>query len=170
LRCALKSCDLRAHLQAFPDKAFFKMMPADNRRDFLACFSNNATNGKVLVPLDIVLSALDEIGAKSDTKRESLLNFVRKLNRQEQELIFRELATLLDARVYVEASAADAPAAIQLSVSASASPMSSSKQQSMSALTTTLADVPDELMALYQRQLAHLRQLQQVCSGSCDAT
>ena len=73
-------------------KTYFKTKPHENRPDFQACFSNNATNGKCLVPVKAVQESLKELHLENSVRRESISSFLSKMNQQEKEWVLQELA------------------------------------------------------------------------------
>ena len=59
-----------------------------NLKSFVVqCFSNNATNGKCLVPCEIVQTAVAEMNLEREARRESIAAFVERLTRSEQVTI-----------------------------------------------------------------------------------
>ena len=84
-------------------KTYFKTKPFENRVDFQACFSNNATNGKCLVPLDVVQASLGELDLENTARRDSLVAFIAKMTPQEKDWALHELAQGIGARVVLAA-------------------------------------------------------------------
>jgi hypothetical protein len=73
------------------DRLYFKTKPSENRADFSACFSNNATNGKCLVPVPAVHAALAELDVEREMRRDSIAAFVSRMSRHEKEWVLQEL-------------------------------------------------------------------------------
>lgn len=92
-------------------KTYFKTKPFENRVDFQACFSNNATNGKCLVPLDVVQASLGELDLENTARRDSLVAFIAKMTPQEKDWALHELAQGIGARVVLAAQQQAAAAA-----------------------------------------------------------
>lgn len=72
-------------------RQYFKCKPNENRTDFSACFSNNATNGKCLVPMRAVHAALAELDVERELRRDSIAAFVSRMSRHEKEWVLQEL-------------------------------------------------------------------------------
>eukprot|EP01108_Squamamoeba_japonica_P008345 TRINITY_DN73_c0_g4_i1.p1 TRINITY_DN73_c0_g4~~TRINITY_DN73_c0_g4_i1.p1 ORF type:complete len:414 (+),score=277.42 TRINITY_DN73_c0_g4_i1:188-1429(+) len=93
----LKKCIAARLKTCGRDKAYFKCKPFENRDAFRRCFSNNATNGKCLVPRDMVQAAIDELELTSAARRESIAAFVSRLKASERAWVLAELTGASDA-------------------------------------------------------------------------